>query len=216
MKIHSLTFNYFSENTYVLYDDTKQCAIIDPGCSNREEEKQLSTFIEKNELKPVLLLNTHCHIDHILGNYFVADTYKLDLHIHKEDLPVLNAGTLIAERYGFPYNPSPQPAHFLEEGKPVHFGNTRLEVIFTPGHSAGSVCFINPFEKSIIAGDVLFNGSIGRTDLPGGDFDTLKNSIQTKLYKLPDDYIVYPGHGDPTSIGKEKNTNPFVKAGLPF
>lgn len=200
----------------MLYDDSMECAIIDPGCSNRDEEKQLSAFIQNNNLKPVLLLNTHCHIDHILGNYFVADTYKLDLHIHKEDLPVLNAGTLIAERYGFPYTASPQPAHFLEEGQPVIFGNTRLEVIFTPGHSAGSVCFIHPFEKSIIAGDVLFNGSIGRTDLPGGDFETLKKSIQTKLYALPEDYIVYPGHGDPTSIGKEKHTNPFVKAGLSF
>ncbi len=212
MKIQRFTFNYFQENTYVLYDSTNECVIIDPGCSNREEEKELVKFIEDKNLKPVLLLNTHCHIDHILGNAFVSITYGLSLHIHKNDLHVLNAGPRIAESYGFPYTPSPQPGHFLEEGQKINFGETVLDIVFTPGHSPGSVCFINHSEKVVIGGDVLFQGSIGRTDLPGGDFQTLADSIKARLYTLPDDYTVYPGHGGETTIGVEKITNPFVRA----
>lgn len=212
MKLKKFTFNYFSENTYVIYDETKKCAILDPGCCNKEEESELEEFIASAGLEPVLLLNTHCHIDHILGNSFVSEKYSLGLFIHKDDLPVLKAGTAVAGRYGIPYNESPLPTGYLEEGKGVEFGNTRLEVIHTPGHSPGSVCFINTSEKLVIGGDVLFRGSIGRTDLPGGDFNTLKRSIQEKVYLLPDEYTVYSGHGDETSIGQEKNTNPFVKA----
>lgn len=216
MQIQKFTFNYFSENTYLLYDETLECAIIDPGCCNREEENTLKNFITSKNLNPVLLLNTHCHIDHILGNAFVADTYNLNLHIHKEDLQVLIAGTVVADRYGIPYNPSPNAEVFLEEGQTISFGNTSLDIVFTPGHSPGSICFINHKNKNVIGGDVLFQGSIGRTDLPGGDFETLANSIRTKLYTLPDDYIVYPGHGDETTIGIEKISNPFVKASLSF
>lgn len=216
LHIQKFTFNYFSENTYLLYDDTLECAIIDPGCCNKEEETTLKNFITTNNLKPVLLLNTHCHIDHILGNAFVADTFKLDLHIHKKDLEVLIAGTVVADRYGIPYHPSPSPSVFLEEGETIKFGNTELAIVFTPGHSPGSICFINHKNKSVIGGDVLFQGSIGRTDLPGGDFETLANSIRTKLYTLPDDYLVFPGHGDETPIGVEKISNPFVKASLSF
>ncbi|MFM9945633.1 MAG: MBL fold metallo-hydrolase [Bacteroidia bacterium] len=216
MQIQKFTFNYFSENTYVLYDETKECAIIDPGCCNREEENTFKNFIVSQGLKPLLFLNTHCHIDHILGNAFVADTYKLELQIHNEDLQVLSAGIGVALKYGIPYNPSPQPGVFLTEGQTVSFGTTILNIAFTPGHSPGSICFINTKSKSVIGGDVLFQGSIGRTDLPGGDFETLANSIRTKLYTLPDDYIVYPGHGDETTIGVEKIHNPFVKAGLSY
>ena len=211
MKIQKFTFNYFSENTYLLYDETLECAIIDPGCCNREEENHLKNFITTHKLKPVLFLNTHCHIDHILGNAFVADTYKLELQIHKEDLQVLTAGIVVADRYGIPYHPSPLPGVFLEEGQTIEFGNTTLDIVFTPGHSPGSICFIDHKDKIVIGGDVLFQGSIGRTDLPGGDFDTLANSIRTKLYTLPDNYTVYPGHGDETTIGNEKNNNPFVR-----
>lgn len=216
MKIKRFTFNYFSENTYVLYDETLECAVVDPGCCNREEEQQLQQFIEEQKLKPVLLLNTHCHIDHILGNHFVASGYKLGLNIHPTEHPVLQSGVIVADRYGIPYHPSPEPSAFLKEGVAVTFGNTSLDVLFTPGHSPGSVCFVNHSGQSVIAGDVLFNGSIGRTDLPGGNFETLAHSIRTQLYTLNDVYTVYPGHGEPTTIGQEKQSNPFVKAGLPF
>ena len=199
-----------------MYDETGQCAIIDPGCCKKSEEVELQDFITQNNLKPVLLLNTHCHIDHILGNAFVAKTYELGLAIHVEDLNVLLSGARIAEQYGFPYNVSPQPALYLKEGDQVKFGNTILDVVFTPGHSPGSICFINHNDKLVIGGDVLFNGSIGRTDLPGGSFETLSNSIQTKLYTLQDDYLVYSGHGIETRIGHEKIHNPFVKARLSF
>jgi glyoxylase-like metal-dependent hydrolase (beta-lactamase superfamily II) len=214
LKIEKFTFNYFSENTYVLYDETLQCVIVDPGCSNGNEERALHAFITEQKLKPVALLNTHCHIDHILGNAFVAQTWDLKLHIHQKDLEVLQAGVLVASRYGFPYTPSPMPAVYLEEGETFSFGNTVLDIIFTPGHSPGSICFINHAQKILLGGDVLFQGSIGRTDLPGGDHNTLLNSIQSKLYTLDDAYIVYAGHGDETTIGEEKKYNPFVRAVL--
>jgi hydroxyacylglutathione hydrolase len=216
MQLHRFTFNYFSENTYVLYDETKECAIIDPGCCKQSEELELQAFISQKNLKPVLLLNTHCHIDHILGNAFVSKTYELGLAIHAADLDVLHAGIRVAEQYGFPYTPSPEPTHFLKEGDQVKFGNTVLDIVFTPGHSPGSICFISHSDKLVIGGDVLFNGSIGRTDLPGGSFETLERSIQTKLYNLADDYLVYSGHGVETLIGHEKAHNPFVKASLTF
>jgi hydroxyacylglutathione hydrolase len=212
MLIKKLTFNYFSENTYILYDNTLECAIIDPGCCNKEEENHLFSVIKTLNLNPKLLLNTHCHIDHILGNAFVSKTYGLNLQIHKLDLPVLVAGVDVAERYGIPYINSPLPNSFIEEGQSIEFGKTVLDVIFTPGHSPGSICFINHNTKSVIGGDVLFSGSIGRTDLPGGNFETLVESIQKKLYSLNNDYTIYPGHGDETNIGREKIHNPFVKA----
>ncbi len=211
MYIQKFTFNYFSENTYLLVDDSGDCAIVDPGCCNTEEEKILEHYIATHKLKPVLLLNTHAHIDHILGNAFVADLYKLSLAMHKKDLEVLNAGARIAENYRIPYNPSPSPGVFLEEGDTLTLGSHTLEIVFTPGHSPGSICFINHAEKWVIGGDVLFEGSIGRTDLPGGNFEVLANSIRTKLYTLPDEYAVYPGHGNSTTIGFEKSNNPFVK-----
>jgi len=214
MQFQKFTFNYFSENTYLLFDETGECAIIDPGCCNSAEEHELVSYIKSHQLRPVLFLNTHCHIDHILGNKFIAYTYNLDLQIHKEDLIVLNSGPSVAERYGIGYNASPQPAGFLEEGQSISFGNTILDIVFTPGHSPGSICFINHKTKIVIGGDVLFEGSIGRTDLPGGDFDTLANSIRTKLYSLPDDYRIFPGHGPETTTGVEKINNPFVKGGL--
>ena len=200
----------------MLYDDSKQCVIIDPGCSNDGEEKQLSGFIEGNQLKPVLLLNTHCHIDHILGNAFVAEKYQVPLYVHHDELMVLGAGAMVAGQYGFSYRPSPKPYAFLDEGEQITFGNTFLEILNTPGHSPGGVCFVNRSEKVIIAGDVLFQGSIGRTDLPGGNFSTLEDSIRKKLYTLDDDFTVYSGHGPETSIGQEKKHNPFIRASLSF
>lgn len=193
-----------------MFDETNQCVIIDPGCSNANEEKNLAEFITQKNLKPVLLLNTHCHIDHILGNSFIKNKYQIPLYINKYDEPMLTAGSTIAQMYGVDYTPSPKPDKFIDENDKITFGTTELEIAFTPGHSPGSISFINHQNRIVICGDVLFNGSIGRTDLPGGDFQTLEKSIKEKLYVLPENYVVYCGHGSETTIGFEKYSNPFV------
>jgi hydroxyacylglutathione hydrolase len=208
--IHYFTFNGFQENTYILYDETKQCVIIDPGCYSNEEQNILASFITENELTPVKLLNTHCHIDHVLGNNFVANKYKVGLEMHEKDLPTLHATPEYGHLYGFHIEPSPEPTVLLNEGDVVSFGNSQLQVLFTPGHSAGHIVFVNEEQKFVIGGDVLFYGSIGRTDLPGGDYDTLIDSINTKLLTLEDDYQVYSGHGQKTNIGFERINNPFL------
>lgn len=211
MEVASFTFNAFSENSFVLYDDSKECAIVDPGCSNTDEHATLTNFIEAKGLTPTLLLNTHCHIDHILGNKFVAETYNLKLISHKGEVPVLQAGIMTSQFYNIPYDPSPDIEIFIDEGDDVSFGNTKLEVLFVPGHSPASIAFFHRDSNILIAGDVLFQGSIGRTDLPGGDFDTLISSIKNKFYPLGDDVKVFPGHGPSTQIGQEKKTNPFLQ-----
>jgi glyoxylase-like metal-dependent hydrolase (beta-lactamase superfamily II) len=211
--IKTFPFNPFYENSYVLSDETGECVIIDPGCHIEEEEQELKAYIEKNKLKPVKLLNTHCHIDHVFGNPFVAETWGLPLEIHPLDLAVLESFPKVCQMYGFNGKIQPDPVFTLEEGKQVKFGNTTLEIFFTPGHSPGSVCFYNAAEKFLIGGDVLFQGSIGRSDLPGGDYETLLKSIRQKLFILPADVTVYSGHGSPTKIGVEKKTNPFVGEG---
>lgn len=208
--IYSFTFNPFSENSYILADETGECVIIDPGCHSSSEEQELTDFIAENGLKPVKLLNTHCHVDHVFGNLFVAEKWNLGLEMHELDVPVLNSFAKVCQMYGFNGGPQPAPAHFLNEGDTVSFGKSSVKILFTPGHSPGSVCFYNAEQKFVIGGDVLFQNSIGRTDLPGGDFPTLEKSIKTKLYTLPDDVTVYPGHGPATSIGYEKKYNSFV------
>lgn len=210
LHLQSFVFNAFQENTYVLYDDTNQCVIIDPGCYAAAEQQQLVNFIETNELIPVKLLNTHCHIDHILGNNFVSKKFNIGLEIHEADLPTLLATTEYGHLYGFTVDPSPQPTRFIQNNETITFGNTDLEVRFTPGHAPGHVVFIHHNERFVINGDVLFYNSIGRTDLPGGDHNTLIKSIHQELFTLPDDYIVYTGHGPSTTIGEEKKNNPFV------
>lgn len=210
INVHYLTFNGFQENTYILFDETKDCVIIDPGCYSSEEQSELKTYIAENGLKPVKLLNTHCHIDHVLGNNFVATTFDIGLEIHEKDLPTLHATPEYGHLYGFNIDKSPEPSHFFNDGDFVEFGNSKVEVVFTPGHAPGHVVFIAHDEKFIINGDVLFQGSIGRTDLPGGDMPTLLNSIRTKLFTLPEDYTVYTGHGASTTIGFEKSNNPFL------
>jgi hydroxyacylglutathione hydrolase len=208
--IKSFCFNPFSENTYILSDETGECIIIDPGCHIAEEEQELQSYIVKNKLRPVKLLNTHCHIDHVFGNPFVAETWKLPLEINAMDEKVLESFPRVCEMYGFNGKIQPEPVLTLEEGKQVKFGNTTLDIFFTPGHSPGSVCFYNAKEKFAISGDVLFQGSIGRSDLPGGDHETLVKSIKEKLFKWPDDVKIYSGHGGVTTIGIERRSNPFV------
>ena len=210
ISIQAFVFNPFSENTYILYDDTKECIIIDPGCCTEDERKELVAFITDENLKPVKLLNTHCHIDHVFGNAFVAKKYNLGLEIHKLDLGVLHSLPQVSHLYGLNAEESVEPSTFLEEGDKITFGNSVLEIVFTPGHSPGSICFINQEGKFVIGGDVLFYGSIGRTDLPGGDHETLLTSIREKLFVLDDDFTVFSGHGEETTIGFEKKNNPFL------
>jgi len=211
MEIAIFTFNDFSENTYIIHDASNDCAIFDPGCNNDEERKTLTDYIESKGLNPTHLINTHCHIDHILGNRFVADKYGLKLASHRGEVIVLEMGSNVGAMYGIPYDPSPEMEIFYKDGDTVKVGNTNLEVLFTPGHSPASISFYCADAGILIGGDVLFQGSIGRTDLPGGDFATLEESIRNKLYTLPDDTVVFCGHGPSTTIGVEKQTNPFVK-----
>jgi glyoxylase-like metal-dependent hydrolase (beta-lactamase superfamily II) len=211
MKTKSFTFNDFQENSYVLYDDSLECIIIDPGCNNLEEQNILRDFIEEMHLKPVGLVNTHCHIDHVLGNWFVSKSYDLPLQAHEGEKPVLQSCKMVSDMYGISYTDSPEISVFLDENQKLAFGKTVLQILFTPGHSPASISFYHAGSGQLISGDVLFHRSIGRTDLPGGDFQTLVNSINEKLYTLPDETIVYSGHGPTTTIGEEKLHNPFVR-----
>ncbi|MEO5571425.1 MAG: MBL fold metallo-hydrolase [Bacteroidia bacterium] len=210
LKIDSFTFNAFQENTYILSDESKECLIIDPGCYDSFEKDEIATFIETQKLKPVKLLNTHCHIDHVLGNKFIADKYKLQIELNFLEIPLIRAVAEYAPQYGMFCEPSPEPFALLKEGDSIKFGNSALKILFTPGHSPGSICFFNEQEEFIISGDVLFQMSIGRTDLPGGNYDTLIKSIREKLFVLNDQVKVYPGHGPMTTIGFEKRNNPFL------
>ena len=204
-------FNPFAENTYVVYDESGECAIFDPGCYTHEERTTLKNFVEKHHLRPVRLINTHCHLDHVFGNAFVADTWGLGLEIHVGELPVLQRFAQVCQMYGVPFSEeSPAPSRFLEAGEVVEFGNTRLNVLFTPGHSPASISFYCPAAGFVLAGDVLFQESIGRTDLPGGNMDLLLHSIRTQLFTLPDETLVYAGHGHPTTVRHEKEYNPFL------
>ncbi len=210
-QVQVFEFNPFAENTYIVYDETGECAIFDPGCYTAEERTTLTRFISENGLRPARLINTHCHLDHVFGNAFVAKTWDIGLEIHHGELPVLERFPQICQMYGVPYSEEPPPpARFIEAGDVIEFGNTRLEVLFTPGHSPASISFYDPAHGYVIAGDVLFLESIGRTDLPGGDFDTLISSIKTRLFTLPDETLVYPGHGPATTIRHEKEYNPFL------
>jgi len=211
LHIQSFTFNPVQENTYVLYNEKGQACIIDPGCYFSGEEQALKRFLEDNKLVPVLLLNTHCHLDHIFGNRFVHKTWGLTLHLHPLEKQVLDFGPASGQSWGLPFDNYDGELNYINEGDEIKLGDEVLEIFFTPGHSPGSICFYSKAHKFLMGGDVLFNGSVGRTDLPGGDFKMLEQSIKTKLYTLPEDVIVYPGHGSSTTIGDEMATNPFVK-----
>lgn len=207
--IQSFVFNAFQENTYIISDETKECVVVDPGCYDEEEKKELSDYISENQLKVRILLNTHCHIDHILGNEFVKTNYSTKLYIHQTEEFVLNAQKVLAPHYGFNRYQEARPDGYLSEGDVIEFGLQKFAVLFVPGHSPGHIAFYNEKEKVVFGGDVLFQNSVGRTDLPGGNHNTLIDSIHRKLFTLPDEVTVYPGHGDETTIGVEKRTNPF-------
>lgn len=204
------TFNPVQENTYLLYDEKGRCAIVDPGCYYDEEKETLASFIKENGLTPTLLLNTHCHLDHVFGNQWVSEKYELKLHLHKNEKPVLDHAAASGLMWNLPFDNYKGDLEYLREKDSLTLGEDTLEILFVPGHSPGSVAFYCKEQQFIISGDVLFRTSIGRTDLPGGDYSTLVNSIHSQLFVLPEETIVYPGHGEPTSIGYEKKHNPFV------
>lgn len=213
-EIHQFAFNPFQENTYLLINAQHECLIIDPGCYFPEEQQLFLDFIEKRQLKVVGLINTHAHLDHIFGNRLVFMHWKLKPVLHQAELPILDAAPLSGQMYNIPFEPSPYPERFVTDGEIWSFGEARLRIIWAPGHSPGSICLYHVAEKWLIGGDVLFRESIGRTDLPGGDFPTLEASIRQRLYTLPDDVVVYPGHGPKTTIGYEKHHNPFIRAAV--
>ena len=210
MEVRFFTNNPYQENTYILFDETGEAAIIDPGMYNSTEQNAVTGFIREHNLKPVLLLNTHCHIEHVLGNKFVFETYGLKPQFHEAELPLLTAVPSYAPAQGFYYEPGPLPESFLSERGSISFGQSTLDLIFAPGHSPGHLCFYHPTDKVLIGGDVLFHGSIGRTDLPGGNHELLIKNIREKLFALPDEVVVYPGHGAKTLVGFEKKFNPFL------
>ncbi|MBS1598917.1 MAG: MBL fold metallo-hydrolase [Bacteroidetes bacterium] len=212
LQIKQFTFNPVQENTYVLFNEKDACCIIDPGCYFGNERRTLEEFIQEQKLNPKYLLNTHCHLDHVFGNKFIHDSYGLALHLHEKEKIVLDNAPAAGLRWNMPFENYRGELIFLKEGDIVTIDEDQLKVLLTPGHSPGSICFYCEAQQFVIGGDVLFRLSIGRSDLPGGDFETLIKSIREKLFVLPDEVIVYPGHGEPTTIGFEKKNNPFLKA----
>jgi hydroxyacylglutathione hydrolase len=209
LAVQSFTFNPVQENTYVLYDGKDAC-IIDPGCYFGNERRTLQEWLLEQKLNPKFLLNTHCHLDHVFGNKFVHDEYGLTLHIHEKEQDILQEAPTAALRWNMPFENYRGNLIFLKAGDRINLGGHQLDVLFAPGHSPGSICFYSEPQHFVVSGDVLFRLSIGRTDLPGGNYETLLNSIRETLFSLPNETIVYPGHGEPTTIGYEKKHNPFV------
>lgn len=210
LKVHHFTFNPFQENTYIIYNEEKRCIIIDPGMYNAQEEMMLDHYITSSGLQPEYLINTHCHIDHILGNTYCAQKYNLELQAHTLERSVMAMGLTSTSLYGLRYTESVPITVFIDENDTIRLGNETLKILFTPGHSPGSLSFYDEKAKFVIAGDALFRESIGRTDLPGGDHPTLLQAIREKLFTLPDETTVYSGHGPGTTIGHEKLYNPFL------
>ncbi|MCA6450920.1 MAG: MBL fold metallo-hydrolase [Chitinophagaceae bacterium] len=210
IKVRFFTFSPVQENTYVLYNEQNKAIIIDPGCYFTAEQETLKKFIEDTQLEPVRLLNTHCHLDHVFGNKWVSETWNLELHLHAGEEQMLKLAPLSGEKWGLPFQNYSGPLHFLEEGDTIRLGNDALKVILAPGHSPASICFYCEEQGFLVGGDVLFRESIGRTDLPGGNHETLLKNIREKLFVLPDEVVVYPGHGPSTTIGHEKTHNPFL------
>jgi glyoxylase-like metal-dependent hydrolase (beta-lactamase superfamily II) len=208
--VAKFTFNPFQENTYVVHNGS-EAILIDPGCWNSSEEHELETYLSENALKPVRLVLTHAHIDHVLGCAWTADRYGLRPVMHADDVPLLNMAPRQGELYGVPCAPSPAPVSFLKAGDAIRLGTDELQVIHVPGHSPGHIALYCAAQHFVLSGDVLFMNSIGRTDLPGGDTDTLLKSIREGLFPLGDEVTVYSGHGPETTIGREKRSNPFLR-----
>jgi len=210
LHIVSFAFNALSENTYLIINEQKQCWIVDPGMYDPSETKFFLDYITKEQLIPQAIINTHTHFDHIFGVHDLVAAYQIPFGIHEKDMIVLEGGRSSAIMFGFDLKPA-KHTFLIPENVPLQLGNDTLEVRFTPGHSPGSISFYDKAGNWVIGGDVLFAGGIGRTDLPGGDYETLMHSIQSQLMVLPEDTIVHPGHGPATTIGREKAGNPFLQ-----
>ncbi|MGV3637770.1 MAG: MBL fold metallo-hydrolase [Flavobacteriales bacterium] len=210
LNVHKFTFNPFQENTYVIHDG-HDALVVDPGCWNRTEQRELEEYLGNNGLTPVRLVLTHAHIDHILGCAWMHKRYGLSPELHEKDLPVLAAGERTASMYGIPYDPAPEPKAFIQEGAGIGIGSEALQVLFVPGHAPGHIALHSADHGFVVSGDVLFQNSVGRTDLPGGDTETLLRSIREQLFPLGDAVVVYSGHGPETTIGREKRSNPFLR-----
>lgn len=208
--IKSFVFNPFQENTFVLNDETNNCIIVDAGCYSANEKTEIDNYLVNNNLTLVKIINTHCHVDHVLGNAYLSEKYNPTIWAHIGDANLLSNAKKHGIVFGFVVEEPPLITNYLEEGTDIVFGNSALKVFHVPGHSLGSVAIYCAEQNFVIVGDVLFKGSIGRTDLPGGDYDLLMNSIFTKLMTLPPDTVVYPGHGPATSIHEEALSNPFL------
>ena len=211
LHVKTFTFNPVAENTYIVYNESNDAILIDPGCYFPNEKQQVLDYLKSNDLNLVQLLNTHCHLDHVFGNKWVNETFGLELFIHPNEEQVLSFAPQSGERWGLPFENYDGPLHFLQHNNIIKLGNDEFKVLLTPGHSPGSICFYNEEGKFIIGGDVLFRQSIGRTDLPGGNHEALLASIREHLFTLPDDVTVYSGHGEKTTIGYEKRNNPFFQ-----
>lgn len=210
MQIKKFEFNPFDENTYLIWDEeTRETAVVDPGCYFQEEEKEIEYYISRGNLKLKYILNTHCHIDHIFGIKFFKQKYNCDYYVPENDLELLNNASEQANFMGLDFNSIITPDKLITENLILTLGNIEIKFIYTPGHTPGEVCLYFKNEKICLTGDVLFNRGIGRTDLWGGDYETLINSINNKLFTLPDDVAIYPGHGVKSDIGFEKSNNPF-------
>lgn len=209
MKIFKLVFSPIEVNTYILVDKSGDCAIIDCGCYDKEECEKLEAIIKNENVKPVLLLNTHCHLDHVFGNRFILEKYGLKTFSNELDEMNRKEAVQHAMLFGLTMEEPPEPAGFISDNQLVMFGTTELKALHVPGHTLGSLAFYSEKNECVFTGDALFAGSIGRTDLPGGDFDTLISGIKKKLFVLPPSTIVYAGHGDETTIGKEIKSNPY-------
>jgi len=211
LKVKVFTFSPIKENTYILYNEQGKAIIIDPGCYSTEEQETLQNFLTKESLTPVQLLNTHCHLDHVFGNKWVYDTYQTPLYIHPDEEVMLQYAPLSGEKWGLPFTNYSGPIHYLHEGDTIWLENDALKVILAPGHSPASLCFYCEKQQFLIGGDVLFRESIGRSDFPGGNLETLLKSIREQLFVLPDEVEVFPGHGIKTTIGYEKRNNMFLR-----
>jgi hydroxyacylglutathione hydrolase len=209
MEIYKLVFSPIEVNTYILAEKSGDCAIIDCGCYGKNESDELEDFITNKNLNPVLLLNTHCHLDHIFGNKFVLEKYKLRTHSSKLEEPNRKNSVQHSMLFGMTMETPPEPESFLADNQVITFGTTELVALLVPGHTVGSLAFYSEKNKCVFTGDALFAGSIGRSDLPGGNFDTLINSIKSKLFVLPPATVIYSGHGNESTIENEIRSNPF-------
>ena len=212
MDIKSFVFNAFYENTYLLSSSNLETLVLDPGCYEDFEKKELTDFIKTNKLKPIAIINTHCHIDHVLGNDYLKKLYNIPLWIPATEKNLLKSVSTYAPTMGIQDYQEAQPDKLLSEKDVITFGSEKLEILYAPGHSEGHLMFYHAADKSLMAGDVIFRESIGRTDLPGGDFKTLVESIKNQVYTLSEVVKIYPGHGPSTTVGHEKENNPFVKS----